>query len=85
MIPRQDDSRPIGLLRSRNATGTLFDMTNQPTVLPDDIDALRALIEAERAAHAVVLVERNQLAARNAKLEHMLVEIRRAHFGRKVV
>ena len=44
--------------------------------LPDDIDALRALIAAERAAHAAVVderdtisIERDQLAARNAKIE----------------
>jgi transposase len=65
--------------------------------LPNDIDALRALILAERAAHAAVVterntiaverdtlaVERNKLAARAARLEEILAEIRRAHFGRK--
>ena len=65
--------------------------------LPDDIDALRALIAAERAAHAAIVDERDQLAARNARIEaanarldaanarlqQILAEIRRAHFGRK--
>ena len=83
MIPRQDDSRPIGRLHPSGAWVRLLDMTNQSAALPTDIDALRALIEAERTAHAVILVERDQLAARNARLEHMLAEIRRAHFGRK--
>ena len=48
--------------------------------LPNDIDALRALILAERAAHTA---ERDKLAARNEKLEQILAEIRRAHYGRK--
>ena len=58
--------------------------------LSDDMDALRAMIAAERAAHAAVVAERNtitierdQLATRNARLEAIIAEIRRAHFGRK--
>ena len=65
-------------------------MVEQSTPLPTDIDALHALIRAERSALASVMAardaafaERDQLAARNAKLEHILAEIRRAHFGRK--
>jgi len=65
-------------------------MVEQSTPLPTDIDALHALIRAERTALASVMAardaafaERDQLAARNAKLEHILAEIRRAHFGRK--
>jgi transposase len=72
--------------------------------LPDDIETLRALIAAERAAHAAAVlardaaiadrrtlaVERDLLNARNLRLEstntrlqEILAEIRRAHFGRK--
>src|SRR5262249_40464104 len=58
--------------------------------LPDDIGALRALILAERAAHAATMAERTQLAERiaivervNAKLERIVAELKRAHFGRK--
>jgi transposase len=65
-------------------------MVDQSASLPTDIDALHALIRAERSAVALVMAardaafaERDQLAARNAKLEHILAEIRRAHFGRK--
>jgi transposase len=65
-------------------------MTHASDTLPDDIDALRALIRAERAAHAAIVAERNAisaecdtLAARNARLEAIIQEIRRAHFGRK--
>ena len=61
-----------------------------PNELPGDIDALKALIVAERASHSAVLIERDQLADRNtrlesanARLEQILAEIRRAHFGRK--
>ena len=72
-------------------------MTHANDTLSNDIGALRALIVAERAAHAAVVaerttlaVERDLLAARNARLEstnarlqEILAEIRRAHFGRK--
>src|SRR5262249_29248786 len=65
-------------------------MADQSASLPTDIDALHALIRAERSALASMIAardaafaERDQLAARNAKLEHILAEIRRAHFGRK--
>jgi transposase len=65
-------------------------MTNASDALPDDIDALRALILAERAAHAIIVAERNaitaerdKLATRNERLESIIKEIRRAHFGRK--
>jgi len=58
--------------------------------LPDDIGALRALVLAERAAHAATMAERAQLAERvaivervNAKLEHIVAELMRAQFGRK--
>ena len=65
-------------------------MVDQSEALPRDIEALHALIRAERSALASMIAardaafaERDQLAARNAKLEHILAEIRRAHFGRK--
>jgi transposase len=58
-------------------------MTDASDTLPDDIDALRTLILAERAAHAAIVGERDKLAARNARLEAIIQEIRRAHFGRK--
>ena len=56
--------------------------------LPNDMNALRALILAERAAHAYRRernrsLERDKLAARNERLEAIIKEIRRAHFGRK--
>jgi transposase len=58
-------------------------MVDHSAALPTDIEALHALIRAERSTLASVLTERDQLAARNAKLERLLAEIRRAHFGRK--
>ena len=86
-IPRQDDSRPIDQLPDTAESAIVCAMTNAPTALPPelpgDIDALHALIAAERAAHASVLmawdiviaerdtisIERDQLATRNARLE----------------
>jgi len=58
-------------------------MVDHSVALPTDIEALHALIRAERSTLASVLTERDQLATRNAKLERLLAEIRRAHFGRK--
>jgi transposase len=72
-------------------------MTPRNEALPDTTDALRALIVAERAAHAAVVAERDvrtserdaiaaerdSLVTRNARLEQIIAEIKRAHFGRK--
>ena len=65
-------------------------MTPAKNKLPNDIDAAHALIVAERAAHAAVVAERDTLVVRNEKLETanerleaIIAEIRRAHFGRK--
>jgi hypothetical protein len=58
-------------------------MTDASNALPNEIDALRALILAERAAHALIIAERDKLAIRNERLEAIIAEIRRAHFGRK--
>jgi len=58
-------------------------MMDHSAALPTDIEELQALIRAERTTLASVLSERDQLIARNAKLERILAEIRRAHFGRK--
>ena len=89
-VPRQDDSPARTELPGTAESAIVRVMTNAPTVLPADLDALRALIVAERVAHAAVLAERNtisierdRLATRNARLEEIIAEIRRAHFGRK--
>src|SRR4051794_6379844 len=88
MMLRQDDSQlrlelhggaesaTVWLVLGKTATN----MTDTVDTLPYDIEALRALLVAERSAH---IAERDKLAARNARLEEILAEIRRAHFGRK--
>lgn len=88
MIPRHDDSGPSSRSRRASESATVWlvlgktapAMTDASNALPNDIDALRALILAERSAHAA---ERDKLSARNEKLEQILAEIRRAHLGRK--
>jgi hypothetical protein len=57
-----------------------------PDALPDDIDALRAVILAERAEkqHLLaerdgLLAERDQLSAANDKLHHIIAVLRRAN------
>ena len=48
--------------------------------MPSDIEGLKALILAERAAHAA---ERDQWQKRNARLEAIVSQLRRLQFGRK--
>jgi transposase len=97
MIPRHGDSADHRRLANGSPVGDTVGMTDSPSLLPNDLDALRALLLAERAAHAAAVIARNaavaerntamaqrdQLAARAAQLEHILKELRRAHFGRK--
>jgi transposase len=51
--------------------------------LPNDLDALRAVIAAERAEKQLLIAERDQLSASNEKLHHIIAVLRRARFGRK--
>ena len=95
MIPRHNDSPSLFELRDNAESVTVWlvlgktatTMTDAIDTLPNDIEALRALVVAERAAHvaerATHVAERDKLTARNARLEAILAEIRRAHFGRK--
>jgi len=87
LMLRQDDSVDGSLLSGAAESDLLRAMTNAPSALPHDVHALRALILAERSAHAAthaaIIAERDQLAVRNAKLEQILAEMRRAMFGRR--
>jgi transposase len=95
MIPRHNDSPSLFELRDSAESATVrlvlgkkaTPMMDAIDTLPRDIDALRALIVAERAAHvaerAAHVAEHDKLTARNTRLEEILAEIRRAHFGRK--
>jgi transposase len=90
MIPRHSDSPGARELRRALESATVRGMSDCPQGLPHDLDALRALIVAERAVHAAIVaerdaiaIERDELAARTAKLEHIVRELRRTHFGRK--
>jgi transposase len=81
--PRHDDSGAQSALEDAPESVIARSMTATADALPDDIGALRALILAERA-------ERTQFAERiatlerlNTKLEYIVAELRRAHFGRK--
>ena len=85
LMLRQDDSVDGSLLPGAAESAFLRAMTNAPSALPHDVHALHALILAERAAHAAAeaatIAERDQLAVRNAKLEQIVAEMRRAMFG----
>ena len=86
MIQRHNDSpslfelhdpATVWLVLGKTATT----MTDATDTLPNDVEALRALIVAQRAAH---VVERDTLTARNARLGEIVAEIRRAHFGPQI-
>jgi transposase len=91
MITRHNDSGLRSMLHMQAESATLWlvlgktarAMTDASNTLPNEIDALRTLILAERAAHVAVIAERDKLAVRNERLEAIIAEIRRAHFGRK--
>ena len=87
---RQEDSGAGTLLLGGRESAIVRAMTNAPSALPHDVDALQALILAAREAHAALLAERNQIAAerdqlavRTAKLEYIVAEMRRAMYGRR--
>jgi hypothetical protein len=91
MMLRHDDSGSQSMLRSSTESSKLwfiFGKKHQTTMdlsdtLPDDIDALRALLLAGRASRAAILAERDKLVVRTARLEAIIAEIRRAYYGRK--
>jgi transposase len=91
MMLRHNDSGSQSALPASTESATLwfvFGKMHRSTMdvndtLPDDIEALRALLLAERASRAAIIVERDKLAIRNERLEAIIAEIRRAHFGRK--
>jgi hypothetical protein len=81
MTERHDDSSAGSLMRVSPESATLWlvlgkttttkpalTMTDASEALPDEIDALRALILAERAAHAAIVSERDKLVVRNERL-----------------
>lgn len=91
---RQEDSPPTIEVRADLESAVVEAMATEHTALPNDIAALQAMIVAERVAHATAQAivareraemakERDTLAARNEKLEAIIAQIRRAHFGRK--
>ncbi len=96
VIPRQVDSGARSLLPATRESADVVGMPNT-LALPTDIDALHALITAERAAHAAIAIERdivrrerdllaartNRLENLNARLAAILAEMKRARFGRK--
>ena len=67
VIPRQVDSGARSELPVADESADVGGMPSTPA-LPTDIDALPALLAAERAAHAAVIAERDQLSTRNGEL-----------------
>lgn len=84
------------VIRRRNATARRPRISNRAChdecaiSAAHDVDALQASILAAREAHAALLAkrstiaaERDQLAVRTAKLEHIVAEMRLAMYGRR--
>ena len=51
--------------------------------LPDDPEALRALLLETRALVETLAAERDALASRNERLHHLLLKLNRRQFGAK--
>ena len=51
--------------------------------LPDDLDAMRALVHRLASERDAALVENRRLADQNDQLRHLLTQLRRAQFGRR--
>lgn len=64
-------------------TKTTQIMTDAADASPDDIGVLQALLDTARAERDAAISERDRLAALKEKLEAIIVEMRRAQFGRK--
>jgi transposase len=58
-------------------------MSELPEPLPDDIEALRALVRRALAERDAALAARDRAVEENAKLQHLLQQLRRARFGRR--
>jgi transposase len=69
MLQTGAESATVWLVFGETARAMMDAMTDVGDILPNDIDALRALIAAARADHAGAVAERDELAARNHKLE----------------
>jgi transposase len=80
---RQDDSGPQSALEGAAESALPRAMTTTADALPDDISALRALILAERAERAQLAERIAIVESANAKLEHIVAELKRAQFGRR--
>lgn len=87
---RHEDSCTTTELPEMTESSIIGAMVTEHTALPNDIEALKALLVAERAARASLASENTRIAARaerleaaKAKLEAIIAELRRAHFGRR--
>jgi transposase len=81
--PRHDDSGAQSALEDASESVLARSMIATADALPDDIGALRAVILAERAERAQFAERIAILERLNTKLEYIVAELRRAHFGRK--
>jgi transposase len=81
--PRHDDSGAQSALEGASESALARSMTMTADALPDDIGALCTLILAERAERAQFAERIAILECLNTKLEHIVAELKRAHFGRK--
>jgi transposase len=81
--PRHDDSGAQLALEAASESVLARSMTMTADALPDDIGALRTLILAERAERAQFAERIANLERLNTKLEYIVAELKRAHFGRK--
>jgi transposase len=58
-------------------------MNAAPEPLPDDIGALRAMLAEAWAERDAARAERDQFAAQNDRLRHLIRQLQRMRFGRR--
>jgi len=79
---RHNDSAR-GSLRTRRQTHDSIRLVSElADPLPDDIEALHALVRSVFVEREALVVERDRLIEQNDKLRHLLRQLQRAQFGR---
>src|SRR6202011_3508912 len=82
MSLRHDDSP--GRMRQQDGAirDSLFLVSDLTDPLPNDIEALRALVRSVMTERDVAIAERDRALDQNDRLRHLLRQLQRAHFGR---
>src|ERR1700736_1770299 len=82
MSLRHDDSPDRMRQQDGAIRDSLFLVSDLTDPLPNDIEALRALVRSVMTERDVAIAERDRALDQNDRLRHLLRQLQRAHFGR---